>query len=96
MRVENVPDVMAIKRAHGIPGEAYGCHTAEVDGYLVEGHVPADAIDRLLAERPDLAGVAVPGMPPGSPGMAPGRRDLGGYEILGFTARGETRILERR
>jgi hypothetical protein len=53
----------------GIPQEAWSCHTALVDGYVVEGHVPAEAILRLLDERPDAVGLALPGMPADSPGM---------------------------
>ena len=58
-----------VKRQAGVPRAASSCHTAFVDGYVVEGHVPADDIKRLLTERPDVAGIAVPGMPIGSPGM---------------------------
>ena len=58
-----------IRAEKGLPAEAAGCHTATIDGYTVEGHVPADVIDRILAERPDIRGVTVPGMPQGSPGM---------------------------
>jgi hypothetical protein len=59
----------AVKRRLGVPAELASCHTAEVQGYVVEGHVPASAIRKLLAERPQAAGLAVPGMPIGSPGM---------------------------
>jgi len=59
----------AFKEDHGIPREMAGCHTIKVGGYLVEGHVSADLIDRLLDERPDVAGISLPGMPTGSPGM---------------------------
>lgn len=58
-----------IKQRLGVPADKKACHTAEVGGYFIEGHVPADDIKRLLAERPDAKGLAVPGMPPGSPGM---------------------------
>ena len=54
---------------HGVPDRLFSCHTAIVDGYVVEGHVPAEDIKQLLAERPDVTGIAVPGMPQGSPGM---------------------------
>ena len=57
------------KRALGVPEALRSCHTARIGGYVVEGHVPFEALDRLLAERPDVAGIAVPGMPVGSPGM---------------------------
>ena len=59
----------AFKAEHGVPEGATSCHTALVDGYVVEGHVPAGAIIRLLEERPNAVGLAVPGMPQGSPGM---------------------------
>lgn len=62
-------DLQAIKARLGVPATLASCHTAEVGGYVVEGHVPADAIMRLLAERPAARGIAVPGMPIGSPGM---------------------------
>ena len=58
-----------VKRQAGVPRAVSSCHTAFVDGYVVEGHVPADDIKRLLTERPDVAGIAVPGMPIGAPGM---------------------------
>lgn len=67
--VRNVSDVRPFKREKGVPAALSACHTAEVDGYVVEGHVPASDIRRLLEERPAVAGIAVPGMPEGSPGM---------------------------
>jgi hypothetical protein len=67
--VSNVDDVTPVKRELGVPAGASSCHTAFVGGYFVEGHVPAEDITRLLAEHPDVAGIAVPGMPLGSPGM---------------------------
>jgi hypothetical protein len=63
------PDRASFRAANGIADEAASCHTAEVDGYLIEGHVPAAAIERLLVEWPDAIGLALPGMPPDSPGM---------------------------
>ncbi len=65
----SIDDIDQIKRAHGIPDAMQSCHTAMVDGYLIEGHVPAEAVDRLLKERPKTRGLASPGMPMGSPGM---------------------------
>lgn len=65
----DVSDIMSVKVDAGVPGAMSSCHTAIVDGYVVEGHVPADQIERLLADRPDVVGIAVPGMPIGSPGM---------------------------
>ena len=78
----NVPDMTAVKRRAGVPRAVSSCHTALVDGYVVEGHVPADDIKRLLSERPDIAGVSVPGMPIGSPGMeGPNPQP---YDVLAF------------
>ncbi len=57
------------KKEKGVPGQLSSCHTAVVDGYIVEGHVPVEDIRRMIAERPDAIGIAVPGMPPNSPGM---------------------------
>ena len=68
-RVVEVQAINAVKARLGVPPELRSCHTAEIDGYLLEGHVPAEAIARLLAERPKARGLAVPGMPIGSPGM---------------------------
>ena len=81
--VEERTDLDPIKQRLGVPAELWACHTATVAGYAVEGHVPAHALARLLAERPALKGIAVPGMPIGSPGMeAGGREDQ--YEVIGF------------
>ena len=69
VEVRNVDNLEPVKTRVGIPAGKGSCHTAEVDGYFVEGHVPADDVKRLLAERPDAKGLTVPGMPLGSPGM---------------------------
>jgi len=74
VRVVEAEDVTPAARALGVPDDLRSCHTASIDGYAVEGHVPAADIRRLLAERPDAAGIAVPGMPVGSPGMEQGDR----------------------
>lgn len=63
------PDRAAYRAANGITDDAASCHTATIDGYLIEGHVPVEAIEQLLAERPDAIGLALPGMPTDSPGM---------------------------
>jgi hypothetical protein len=67
--VVEIEDVVAVKQAAGVPEELYSCHTAEIAGYMVEGHVPASAIEKLLRERPVIDGIALAGMPAGSPGM---------------------------
>ena len=69
VQVEDVNDLNKIKRDFQVPAELQSCHTAIVDGYILEGHVPVSEIERLLKERPPIAGLAVPGMPVGSPGM---------------------------
>ena len=72
VKVEETSDLRQVRARFAIPEDLAGCHTAEIAGYLVEGHVPAAAIRRLLAERPNARGLAVPGMPAGSPGMEGG------------------------
>jgi hypothetical protein len=75
VKSEDLADLRPIKAKHGVPEELESCHTGVIDGYVVEGHVPADVIVKLLTDRPKVAGIAVPGMPIGSPGMeSPGRR----------------------
>jgi len=66
---KNLPNLNSVKRMNGVPTQLSSCHTAIVGGYFVEGHVPAEDVKRLLEERPDVAGIAVPRMPEGSPGM---------------------------
>ena len=75
-------DLSEIRAQHGIGPELQSCHTAVVDGYAIEGHVPADDIWRLLAEKPDASGLAAPGMPTMSPGMSSGHPK--GYDVLLF------------
>lgn len=67
--VEQIPALAEFKREHGVPEPLQGCHTLLIDGYVVEGHVPVALIKRLLAERPSIRGISLPGMPAGSPGM---------------------------
>jgi hypothetical protein len=86
----DVTDLMSIKRDAGVSAANASCHTALVDGYVVEGHVPADVVKRLLAERPQVAGIAVPGMPVGSPGMeGPGAKP---YQVVAFDREGGTTV----
>jgi hypothetical protein len=92
----NETDLAPIKRKLGVPTALEACHTGLVDGYVIEGHVPADLIHRLLRERPKVAGLAVPGMPIGSPGMeSPGEKPQP-YEVLTFDAKGRTSVFARR
>ena len=69
MSVKNVEDLDTVKKMAAIPDELQSCHTARVGDYIVEGHVPASTIRRMLSQKPDIRGIAVPGMPFGSPGM---------------------------
>jgi len=91
VKTENVEDLAPIKAQYHIPPELQSCHTAIVDGYVIEGHVPAADVQRLLAERPDVIGLAVPGMPAGSPGM-----DTGGpaqpFDVIAFDKSGKTQV----
>ena len=72
VKVVNVEDIMAVKAKAGIPEKLASCHTTKVGGYVVEGHVPAADIKKLLAQKPKARGIAVAGMPAGSPGMEAG------------------------
>lgn len=76
----DVKDPTEYRRKHGIPDALGGCHTAVVEGYAIEGHVPAYDIRRLLAERPKARGLSVPGMPAGSPGMESSRKQP--YDVM--------------
>lgn len=81
VKVHETPDTSTVRKRHGIPDEFGSCHTGLVSGYAVEGHVPAEDIKRLLAKKPAAAGLSVPGMPVGSPGMEVGsRKDP--YQVL--------------
>ena len=89
--VTDVEDVTPTARQLGVPDDLRSCHTASIGGYAVEGHVPVEDIRRLLAERPDAAGIAVPGMPIGSPGMEMGERREP-YQTLLFRRDGQRRV----
>ena len=75
-------DLDAVKARLGVPADLAACHTAQAAGYVIEGHVPAAALSRFLVEKPDAAGLAVPGMPIGSPGMEGGRPEP--YDVIMF------------
>lgn len=86
--------VAGVKQTGRVPERLYSCHTAFVNGYVVEGHVPAADIKRMLKEKPRIAGIAVAGMPVGSPGMEVGsRKDP--YDVVAFTREGRTSIYAR-
>lgn len=90
----DVANSMPYKTANGVPLTLASCHTAKVGGYVVEGHVPANDIKRLLNDRPPVIGLAVPGMPNGSPGMEQGgHKDR--YDVLTFDKQGNTTVYAR-
>ncbi|GLK74974.1 metal-binding protein [Methylopila jiangsuensis] len=93
-RVVEVASINAVKAKLGVPPGLRSCHTAEIDGYVLEGHVPAAAIARLLTERPNVRGLAVPGMPIGSPGMEVEGREPEAYDVMAF-GEGEPRAMMR-
>jgi len=89
--VRDTSDVSGAKRAGRVPENLHSCHTAFVGGYVIEGHVPAADIQRLLRDKPKIAGLAVPGMPAGSPGMEVGNR-VDKYDVIAFQRDGSTRV----
>ena len=84
VRLDDVEDIAPIKARFGVPADLEGCHTAEVEGYFLEGHVPLSSVRRLLAERPAVKGLAVPGMPSGSLGM--GDDPAASYDVIAVSA----------
>lgn len=93
IKVKAVQNLTPIKRMAGIPDKLRSCHTAIVDGYRIEGHVPAEDVKRLLKTRPKVHGLAVPGMPVGSPGMEGSTTER--YDVVTFTQDGKTTVFAR-
>jgi hypothetical protein len=96
VEAQNVTDMQlnAVAIQGGVKDDLRSCHTAKVNGYTVEGHVPAADIHRLLKEKPAVAGLAVPGMPMGSPGMEQGgRKDP--FDTIAFTKNGQKSVFEK-
>jgi hypothetical protein len=86
VKVTETADLDTVRKGLGVPADLASCHTAQIDGYVLEGHVPAAAVRRLLEERPNGIGLAVPGMPAGSPGMGGDTPEK--YEVVLFGAAG--------
>jgi hypothetical protein len=85
-------DMAGFKTRHGVPTQARSCHTGVVDGYVIEGHVPAADVQKLLKERPSVVGIAVPGMPIGSPGMEVKGMKPAAYDVVTFDKQGATKV----
>jgi hypothetical protein len=92
--VRDVHNMDEIKRTMNVPAALQSCHTAVVGRYVIEGHVPADVIKKLLAQKSPAYGLAVPGMPVGSPGMEGGRAEH--YDVIAFERDGKTRVYASR
>lgn len=90
----DVPDMDSVKKTMGVPAALASCHTAVAGNYLIEGHVPADVVKRVLLEKPVARGLAVPGMPAGSPGMEGGTKEK--YNVILFERSGKTRVYDTR
>ena len=95
IKIVDLDNLDEVKRNAGVPGELQACHTALVGAYVVEGHVPADLIKRMLDEKPQITGLAVPGMPAGSPGMDQGAAKEP-YAVIAFTRSGKSSVYARR
>ncbi len=89
-------DLTGVRREHGVPAELTSCHLGVVEGYAIEGHVPADVVNRFLRERPALAGIAVPGMVVGTPGMDHPDGHVDPYDIVSFDEDGPVGVYESR
>jgi hypothetical protein len=87
-------DMTPVKQAHGIGADLVSCHTGMIHGYAIEGHVPADLVRKMLNEKPKIAGLAVPGMPMGSPGLEGGMKDK--YDVIAFTSDGQRSVYASR
>jgi len=95
VEVMDMPDLSSVKAKYGVKPEMQACHTAVVNNYVVEGHVPADLILKMINEKPAIAGLAVPGMPMGSPGMEAGGAKES-YAVLSFDSTGKSSVYAKR
>ncbi|MEJ2153548.1 MAG: DUF411 domain-containing protein [Gemmatimonadota bacterium] len=96
VEVQETDELERVKSELGVPPDLQSCHTAEVEGYVIEGHVPAEAITQLLTERPEIRGIAVPGMPAGSPGMESSDGQTEPFDIIAFDETGQREVYETR
>jgi len=94
VEVMDMPDLSSVKAKYGVKPEMQACHTAVVGNYVVEGHVPADLILKMINDKPAIAGLAVPGMPMGSPGMEGGAKES--YAVLSFDSTGKSSVYANR
>jgi hypothetical protein len=91
--VREMNDLTEIKRSFGVPAKLESCHTAFVGGYVIEGHVPADLVKKILADRPKIAGLSAPGMPADAPGMGTGNTP---YDVISWDKAGKTSVFAKR
>lgn len=90
LRMENIEDMDTLKASYKVPDDVWSCHTAVADGYVFEGHVPLEAVNRVLSEHPDITGIAVPGMPSGSLGM--GEDPSASYDVIALNKDGSQSV----
>ena len=95
VRTTDLNDITAIKKSRGVPADVQSCHTAVVNGYVIEGHVPPADVHRLLKEKPAVVGIAVGGMPIGSPGMESPYVKAEPYNVMSFDKSGATRVFAK-
>jgi hypothetical protein len=91
--VKDMNDLSEIKRSLGVPAKLESCHTALVGAYVIEGHVPADLVKKILSEKPQIVGLAAPGMPADAPGMGSGKTP---YEVISWDKAGKTSVFAKR
>lgn len=96
VKTVDVEDIAEVKRTWGVPTNLSACHTTVAGSYVIEGHVPADVVTRFLRERPQVTGIAVPGMPLGSPGMEQPTGRVEPFAVMTFDRAGRTSVYERR
>ncbi|WP_261817828.1 DUF411 domain-containing protein [Vibrio gallicus] len=96
VHVNNTRDWSHVRKQFGMPNQVMSCHTAIIDGYMIEGHVPEPDIKRLLEERPNnISGIAAPGMPQHSPGMASSGQEYKDFNVVSFSQSGEVKLYQK-